>query len=582
MSLRCAGGYGDFYMSNKSGVTLTELRESAGGLLLEWARLLAPHYGSTGSLDLDLLDWPGAAGPSFYNQFSPAALLLLADGVVPGVELVERTQFRRLALANLEYSTSITDATFSTPHFSRGRDWGRHIGEWLVYYQLEALRHPESSVTAPESLITRLRAVVQGATARVYAEFKARYTSDSKEFPGNHAVWHGLLFAAAGAYFQRNEWTDFSRDFMRRHVLPYQDAAGCWQEANGIVVGYSLVTALAVSLYAELTDDAAARNAVVRALGLHDYFLLPDASNAVIADVRMRRHGVPSVCFPPGFIKSEHGGNLVVTVIERMRMQLRSHGVHDNSAQAFAFFGSFCEWLFGPTAKLASMATDWQPPSTVARVGQGVWRGYLTWQMVPEWGANRFVLDGQNFLELWHDEAGYLAGTGNSKFMPRFSTLRRIDQGRAYVPDSATGERISESQATACYAFGTDRITVALTIDDAATTITVKSEKQESGATYEFGLLLAFRPAELIHAARKQYEVEPATLIQLGREFEWRGLHWIAPNGARVEYPLVPHNSYTQDGLPDPDDYVARLSFNVQPTGSTLRIQRSSNSAATP
>jgi hypothetical protein len=569
-------------MNTSTTVTLAEVRNSAGELLLEWARLLAPHYGATGSLDLDLRDWPGAAGPSFYNQFSPAALLLLADGIVPGAEPEEREQFRRLAHGNLDYSTSISDADFATPHYSRGRDWGRHIGEWLVYYQLEALRHLESNGSAPEPLVSRLRAVVEGATARVYADFKMRFTGETNEFPGNHAVWHGLLFAAAGAHFKRSEWMDFSQDFMTRHVLPYQDAAGCWQEANGIVIGYSLVTALAVSLYAELTDDASARNAVARAFGLHDHFFLPDASNAVVADVRMRRHELPSVCFPPGFVGCGLGGRLVLTAIERTREQLRTHGVYDNSAQAFAFFGSFCAWLFGPAAQVESLGSDWQPPATVARAGQGAWRGYLTWQMVPEWGANRFVLDSQNFIELWHDEAGYLAGTGNSKFMPRFSTLRRIDQGRAYVPDRASGGSISGSRATAHYDFGNDRLAITLTVNADAMTIAVRPETHVTGATYEFGLLLAFRPGEVIHAADRHYEVEPRTLIQIGHEFNWRGLRWEAPVGARVEYPIVPHNSYTQDGLPHPEDCVARLSFMVEPAGGTVRIQTASNSAAMP
>jgi hypothetical protein len=63
---------------------LEKLHLDTAGLLLDWARLLAPHCGPSGSMDLDLRDWPTAQGPSYYNQFSHHAFLLLATGEVPG------------------------------------------------------------------------------------------------------------------------------------------------------------------------------------------------------------------------------------------------------------------------------------------------------------------------------------------------------------------------------------------------------------------------------------------------------------------------------------------------------------------
>lgn len=559
-------------MTSTPVVSWDELKTAAAGLLCDWARLLAPHFGSSGSMDLDLIDWPEAQGPSFYNQFSPAALLLLSDGAVPGANDRERAHYRQLALANLAYSTAITDEGFHTPHYSRGRDWGRHIGEWLVYYQLCGLRQLEARGDAPAELLTRLRTVVMGATEHAYADFKKRFAGDAYEFPGNHAVWHGLLFAAAGRYFGREDWTSFAEDFMRRYVLPFLDEAGCWKEAGGIVVGYSMVTALAVSLYAELTNDSAARAAAVRAAGLHDCFFLPDASLAVVADVRMRHYATPSVHLPPGFLHTERGRWVALRSIEGMREHLRQAGVHDNSAQAFAFYGSFCEWLFSQGSAPASLPSDWQPPAQVAVVTEGPWRGFLSWQLVPEWGENRFVLDAQNFVELWHDQAGYVAGTGNSKFMPRFSTLRQTSHGRAYVPKSTTGQQINPTRAHACYRWATDEMQVVLSIEEETLAITVTPMSASTKAAYEFGLMLAVKPGDVLHGPTGTLTADPTVLLQLGNQFTWRELHWNGPAGMRMEYPVVPHNSYTQDGLPKPEAYVARLSFPVPPGGGTLRI----------
>tara|TARA_Y100000385_G_scaffold286621_1_gene348993 strand:+ start:1234 stop:1401 length:168 start_codon:yes stop_codon:yes gene_type:complete len=52
---------------NTDPITLDELRLETSALMAEWFRVLAPHFGSSGSMDLDLIDWPDAEGPSFYN-----------------------------------------------------------------------------------------------------------------------------------------------------------------------------------------------------------------------------------------------------------------------------------------------------------------------------------------------------------------------------------------------------------------------------------------------------------------------------------------------------------------------------------
>ena len=110
-------------------IPLDALQRVSADLLLTWARQAAPHYGESGSMDLDLAGFPDAEGPSYYNQFAHYSFLLLSEGIVPGASQKERDIFREIALANVRYILSMTDADYHTPHFSRGRDWGRHVGE---------------------------------------------------------------------------------------------------------------------------------------------------------------------------------------------------------------------------------------------------------------------------------------------------------------------------------------------------------------------------------------------------------------------------------------------------------------------
>lgn len=552
----------------KSEPTLAALREADAELMLHWARLLAPHYGPTGAMELDLRDWPDAQGPSYYNQFAHYPFLLIAEGVVPGATTAECSQFRDIALRNLEYTVGLADAEFYTPHYSRGRDWGRHVGEWLCYYQLCSLEILESRELGTPELRQRLRKIVSGATDHLYRLFLSKYAVTPLEFVGNHDTWHALLFYRAGRHFDRRDWTDYAREFMHRCVLSFQHADGYWPEAGGIVVGYSLVTALAVSAYADLAGDDRAQLAVARALSFAGFFVLPDGTSAVVADVRMRYHQHPLSWLPAGFIRHASGRQMAHAIIGPLRAHQQTHGVHDNNAQAFAFHACFAEALFANQGLADGVSCP--PPATlpVARLERNGWIALLSWQLVPEWAANRFVLDSQNFVELWETKSGYLAGTGNSKLMPRFSTVRRTGHGRSYVPEWAKGKQHGPHEAVACYGYGKDEIEVRMVLTAHGCEIAARTLRNESGAAYEFALLLALKPGDSVQTHTTEHVMDPRQLLHASGQFTWRGLRWTLPEGAVLEYPLVPHNSYTQDGLPAREDYVGRISY---PLGSDRR-----------
>jgi len=557
---------------------LATLRPQIAGYLLDYARLLAPHYGKTGSMDLDLIDWPTARGPSYYNQFSHHALLLLATGEVPGATPEERTRYAELALGNIEYVLAITDAEFHTPHFSRGRDWGRHVGEWLNYYLLGSLGVMERHNLGAPELRARLARVVEGATAALHARFVEKFRVPPAEFPGNHDVWHGLLFDAAGRYFQRPEWVEFARGFFARCVLPFQTSDGYWPEGHGIVVGYALVTAEAVSLYAESSGDPAALASLGRFAGFLEHLSFPDGSASVALDVRMRYHPSPFMFLPPSFLRSPAGRRLIAQRLPAARAHLAGKGVRDNAAQGFAFYGSFAALAFASDLSTRS-GFEITPPSTLpaACLRAGAWQAALSWQVVPE-HPSRFVLDSQNFLEIWHRRAGYLVGTGNSKFMPRFSTVRRTNAGRAYVPVSARCLKATETSAEVAYSLGNDAIVVGVNIAQNRCEIAARLEKVEPGVTYEFGLMLALRPGDTLASEHGEEQMDPTALVHHNggprpqRGFAWRGLAWELPEGSLLDYPLVPHNSYTQDGLPAKEDYVARVSVPLSAETKVIRI----------
>ncbi|MDA0335538.1 MAG: hypothetical protein O2782_10260 [bacterium] len=97
---------------------------------------------------------------------------------------------------------------------------------------------------------------------------------------------------------------------------------------------------------------------------------------------------------------------------------------------------------------------------------------------------------------------------------------------------------------------------------------------------YEAGLLLALRPQESLHFSSDEEPttVAPRTMIErrfsaAGAAFVWRGRTFEVPAGATLSYPLIPHNPYTQHGLPAEDDYVGRLSWLLTARTTTVTIR---------
>ena len=117
-----------------------------------------------------------------------------------------------------------------------------------------------------------------------------------------------------------------------------------------------------------------------------------------------------------------------------------------------------------------------------------------------------------------------------------------------------------------------------MTIADGKCLVSARVANAQPGAEYEFGLILALKAGDVLTSEHGTDRLDPSVLIHHGgcprpqQSFQWRGLAWRLPEGALLDYPLVPHNSYTQDGLPAREDYVGRLSFPLTTQEKVLAI----------
>ncbi|MCK5803630.1 MAG: hypothetical protein KAI66_12390 [Lentisphaeria bacterium] len=562
-------------------VSRETLFDEASQLVLQWAKLALPHYGEQGSLDLDLLAFPNAQGPSYYNQFAHWPLLLLATGQLPGATDEERTAFQTAALGNIEYMLGITNAEFLTPHYSRGRDWGLHVGEWSNFFLLQSLKILEAHKLGTEGLRKRLTQSVRGATTRIFDAYSKSFGDQSRTptaFPSNHAVWHALLCHEAGKHFDEPAWREFAKDFMQRHVLPFQSANGCWEEGGGIVVNYAMVTAQAVSIYAEDANDQQALDAIRRFQSFMTFFALPDGASAVAADCRMHHSAQPMIFLPPTFLRNPQGRADCLARIRGFASALDADTIQTRGAHALAFFTLFPDFL----SRHATSQSDTAPLPVsdipAARLEAGAWTAFLSWQLNPE-HRSRFLLDAQNFVELHHSRAGYLVGGGNSKYAPRFSTIRQCNGGRAYIPDNAAPVKTPQGNGVE-YLFGAARIRIMLEVEPTETRIAFELVAgADDNARFECAIMLDLNQGDTVTADEKQHEVTPTGALELTFNaaeptFLWRGIRFHPPTGAFLSYPVIPHNPYRQDGLAETSQYMGRLALVLSAASprATIRI----------
>jgi hypothetical protein len=561
------------------------LRQAASGLMVRWARLCLPHYGPRGSMDLDLATFPKAEGPSYYNQFAHWALLLLSEGVVPGLSGDEAAACRRAALRNIEYMLSITSEDFSTPHYSRGVDWGRHHGDWSNFFLLHSLRIIDEKGLGSADFRQALQRAHRGAVGRIYERCLQQHGgfAPGAKFPGNHAVWDMVAIYEAGLQYGQKQWSDFAREVFARLILPTHAEHGGWPEADGVVVNYAMVAAQAVSLYAELSGDPAARQAVERAEPFFEFFSFGDETTPVVADCRMRYSRSPFAAFlAPGFLRCAGGPDFCLRRTEALLGWLNRSDVFDNGAQGLAFYATFAESLFrnGAQADWNTVRADRPPALPVRKLEAGPWIAFLSHQLNGETDS-RFGLDAQNFIEVWHREGGYLVGGGNSKYQPLVSTFRKRTGTRSYIPRGARLVDAAPDRAVCEYDFDDAALEARLSADERRLSIEFRAVSQvRKDDAFEAALTLPVQPGETVEVAGSAHRwvIEPDHRIEHyfapgALTLVWRGRRFTVPQGAFLFFPVVPHNPYTQNTLPPSDHYVARLSFEIGPEAKAVVIE---------
>jgi len=233
----------------------------------------------------------------------------------------------------------------------------------------------------------------------------------------NIPLHRAMALYIAGECFDNADWRERARQFMPKAVAE-QDPVGFWSEHSGPVIGYNYVYVEALGVYYAHSQDPAVLEALRRSAHFHSAVLLPNGSSVAAIDERQVYHSGVDLG-NVGFSFTPEGRGFLVS-------QLATY----NTPERRLIGGDYA----------ASMLLDASAGEVVrpGEIGEGgvvvlgesdalIRRGDpWSWCLsayTAEVSDSRWIQDRHNLIDLFHGELGMIAGGGNTKVQPYWSTF---------------------------------------------------------------------------------------------------------------------------------------------------------------
>ncbi len=388
-----------------------------------------------------------------------------------------------------------------------------------------------------------------------YAGIAAENLGRIHNIPAHHAM--GLY--CAGQVFERPDWCEQAATFLRQ-VADFASPHGWWAEHDGPVVAYNFVYADALGAYYAMSADAQVLPALERAATYHATFTYPDGSCVETIDGRNPYHD--GIRLGNAGLTRSAAGRGWTALQHRLYLATGQRFDADYAASMLAY---------------AESGDAQAPPAARTKHTQRMGDQALTCRRAP-WFAclsaytvdipqNRWGQDRQNFVSLFHDQVGLIAGGGNTKLQPLWSTFTFGDtelmrhtpgeeepdfsarEGLIHCPDSGQlGAEDEVVSVTLNFGQTQGKVAVKLEEESATMTFSIEGESVADMAAHltlipHVGQRLARGTEEVILAEDLiDWTADASTLISHGR---WQ---MTCPAGSRLRWPALPHNPYRKDG----------------------------------
>lgn len=289
-----------------------------------------------------------------------------------------------------------------------GSYWGQiHMpwtySRWIRAYQLVRDALPaESRAKWEEGLLLGFRTMAQ-------------YFPDSGV--QNIPVHRAMALYIAGECFDNADWRERARQFMAKTVAA-QDPVGFWTEHSGPVIGYNFVYVEALGVYYAHSHDPVVLEALRRSAHFHSSVLWPDGSSVAAIDERQVYHrGV--ALGNVGFSFTPEGRGFLVSQLAAYNTPERRLVNGDYAASMLLDAG---------TGEVVLPADIGEDGVVILGDDQALIRRGEPWSWclsayTAEVSDSRWIQDRQNLVDLFATDLGLIAGGGNTKLQPYWSTF---------------------------------------------------------------------------------------------------------------------------------------------------------------
>lgn len=465
---------------------------------------------------------------------------------------------------------------------SDGSQWGWRYQEWTYSRWVDTFELIREDMPAADH--DRWREALELAFTHMDRYLLTRLDS---EIVDNHRVEMAAAIYAAGQALDRPEWCEHAARYMMVTVAQ-QSPNGYWSEGGGPVIQYNFEYVGSLGRYYARSGDERVLRALERAARFHYRFTYPDGHPVETIDQRNWFSGAIN----------ESWEAFSLTPVGRAYLE-RQWGQPAGRIADVEVLARLVHWgQEGPAESLSELDAEHEyimPVDGVPRVSimrRGPWYVCLSAIVAPV-AQNRFYLDRQSFVSIYHDKLGLIMGGGNGKMQPGWSNFTVGDTsllrhtpgdedptftpaGELYhVPHEAHLVRRPMPGLVLEYGRETCRISTEI-IDDSTLEYVVSSTTSGALPVQAHVTLLprlddvtdsSGRPVEpwftwvrkpiaagpyLRTAAGERHRLTSARLdlapAQIGGWIEYGGYRLRLPDTASLHWPVVPHNGYRKDG----------------------------------
>lgn len=240
-------------------------------------------------------------------------------------------------------------------------------------------------------------------------------------YPGsgvhNIPVHHAMGLYIAGVAFDNDDWRRRAREFMPK-ALAAQDSTGFWSENRGPVVAYNYVYSDALGIYYHFAQDPLVLESLERAAYFHSAILWPDGSSVSCIDERNLYS--PAIRIGnPGFSHTPEGRGYLLAQLRRYAGEAR-RTIDADMAAALLLYGGEGEAVMPEEIGEDGVVILGDNDALIKRGDEWSWALSAYTAEVP---SNRWIQDRHNLVDLFHGDLGIVAGGGNTKLQPYWSTF---------------------------------------------------------------------------------------------------------------------------------------------------------------